>query len=120
MSKKFLFIAMLGIAGLSVFVACDKKDKDVVDEITIYGTVVDADSGDPIQNAQISLYKDYFSEEQQKEDMDNGGAPGAIGSAVTGSDGSYEFTISDINRKYEYVVEAKKKGYQEGFALKAV
>ena len=109
MLKNFLFGAMLCIAALFVFVTCNKKDKDEVDEITLYGTVLDADQGTPVHNAQIEVWKDYLSEEQQREDMNNGGTPGVVGSTVTGSDGSYEFTISNINRKLSYLIVAKKE-----------
>lgn len=113
--KKFLFIAMLGIASLFVFLSCDKKDKEeVVDEVTLFGTVVDAANGSPVENVQIAVYKEYFTQEQQEEDMKNGGAPGALGSTVTGSDGSFEFTISNLDRQYSYIVLANKTGYQEG------
>ena len=118
MTKKIIFGAMLCIAAISVFIACDKKDKEeVVDKVTIYGTVVDANDGSPIPNVQIAVYKDYLSEEQQKEDMNNGGTPGALGSTVTGSDGSFEFAISNLDRKYSYFVFATKTGYQDGEVL---
>lgn len=111
MTKKIIFGAMLCIAAISVFVACDKKDKEELEEITLFGTVLDADQGTPAQNAQIELWKEYLSEAQQREDMDNGGTAGIVGSTVTGSDGSYEFTISNINRKFTYVLIAKKNQY---------
>lgn len=110
MNKKFLFIAMLSIAVFSVFVSCDKKDKEeVVDDVTIYGTVVDATNGNPIENAQIAVYKDI------EEEPENTGDLGALGSSVTGSDGSFEFTISNLDRKCSYLVLASKTGYEEGY-----
>ncbi len=110
MKKKFIFIAMLCIAAISAFVACDKKDKESVEEMTIFGTVLDAVDGTPVQNAQIELFKDYDSPEQQLADD---GTYGTVGSAVTGSDGSYEFTVYNINKKIPYVLTAYKAGYRD-------
>ena len=114
MTKKIIFGAMLCIAAISVFIACDKKDKEELEEITLFGTVIDGSTGDPVQNVQIEVYRAYMSAEQQIEDMNNGGSMGAVGSTVTGSDGSYEFTVSNINRKYSYAIIANKKQYNEG------
>ncbi len=110
MKKKFLFIAMLFIAIVSAFVACKKNDKEEIAELTIYGTVLDAIYGTPVQNVQIELFKDYESEEQQLADD---GTFGTVGSAVTGSDGSYEFTVYNINKKIPYVLMAYKDGYKD-------
>ena len=114
MTKKIIFGAMLCIAAVSAFVACDKKDKEELEEITLFGTVIDGSTGDPLQNVQIEVYRAYMSAEQQIEDMNNGGSMGAVGSTVTGSDGSYEFAVSNINRKYSYAIIANKKQYNEG------
>ena len=114
MTKKIIFGAMLCIAAVSAFVACDKKDKEELEEITLFGTVIDGSTGDPLQNVQIEVDRAYMSAEQQIEDMNNGGSMGAVGSTVTGSDGSYEFAVSNINRKYSYALIANKKQYNEG------
>ncbi len=113
MKKSFILVAMLGVAVLSVFTACDKKDKEVLEEVTIYGTVLFAQDGTPAQNAQIEVWKTYLSEEQQREDMNNGGTSGITGSTVTGFDGSYEFTIRNVNTKFTYFIIAKKEQYRE-------
>lgn len=113
MKKNFLVIAMLCMAVLFVFTACDKKDKEELEEVTIYGTVLFAEDGTPAQNAQIEVWKSYLSEEQQREDMSSGGTSGITGSTVTGFDGSYEFTIRNVNTKFSYVIIAKKEQYNE-------
>lgn len=112
MKKSFILVAMLGMAVLSVFTACDKKDKEVLEEVTIYGTVLFAQDGTPAQNAQIEVWKTYLSEEQQREDMNNGGTSGIIGSTVTGFDGSYEFTIRNVNTKFTYYIIPKKNNIE--------
>jgi len=103
--KKFLLSLACIACILGIFTSCDKKDKDVIDEITVYGTVVDADNGNPIQNAEIIVHMDYFGDNNEERS-------GFIGSSVTGSDGSYECTISNINQKNYYYVEAHKAGYE--------
>ena len=110
MRKQHLFIAMLFITAAITLVGCNKKEE--VDQVTVYGTVVDAESGLPVQNVQITVDKEYMSEEQQREDMGNGTA-GTVGSTITGSDGTYEFPINNIDRKYTYIIYTLKTGYQQ-------
>ena len=108
MTKKIIFGAMLCIAAISAFVACDKKDKEEVDEITLFGTVVDDETGLPVQNAQIELYKAYASHEAEVADHNGSGI---LASTVTGSDGSYEFSFNRSDPEQSYWVIADKPGY---------
>ena len=108
MIKRILYFAIFGFSFMFLMASCNKKDKDVIDEITVYGSVVESITGLPVQNAKISIYKDYVSPEQQKDDMEKGGIAGLVGSTVTGSDGYYEFTLNNLDRQFLYVIEAEK------------
>lgn len=115
MKRYSLFFVMLFVASALTLIGCNKKDEVTSsEEITIYGTVVDAATGAPIPNVQISMEKLYSSPEQQIEDMNNGGSAGTVGSSITGSDGSYEFLVSGIDRKFTYLVSTKANGYIPG------
>lgn len=92
--KRFLFFACLGCMLIGM-ASCKKSDKteDVVNEITIYGNVIDRTTGQPLFNVII------------KEKNKVGG------STVTGNDGNYEFTLplnGSSSGKY-YLVASKDK-----------
>lgn len=72
MKKEFILLAILGI--VLAFGACKDKEEEVKG-VTIYGTVIDKYTGEPLYNALVQerLY--------------------GAGSGVTGEDGSYEFTV---------------------------
>jgi len=75
--KRILFFACIACAAI-IFASCDKKDEvsdDAVNEITIYGNVIDRTTGLPLYNVLI----------QEKNNVG--------GSTVTGNDGNYEFTL---------------------------
>lgn len=76
--KRFLFFACIACIFMISLTSCEKKDatnEDSVDEITIYGNVIDRTTGQPLYNVLI----------QEKNNVG--------GSTVTGNDGNYEFTI---------------------------
>lgn len=84
--KKFLLLAIVCLPML--FGGCAKRIVDVT--ITIYGTVVDADTHLPINNALLWL------------------SPNTSGSRYTGSDGYYAFSDIDCQN---YTVWVSKDGY---------
>lgn len=113
MKKSFILVAMLGMAVLSVFTACKKDkngaDSNVLEEVTLFGTVIDATTGDPLYNAQVYLEKyPDLSKDGSTDDNDYG----VVGSSVTGTDGSYEFTIYNVAKNGHYEAYAEKVGYQ--------
>ncbi len=113
MKKSFFMIAMLCIATLCVFTACKKDknnpDSDILEEVVLYGTVIDASTGDPIYNAEVAIEKiPDLSKDGNTDDSDFG----VIGSSVTGNDGSYEFTINNVAKNGHYAIYAEKNGYE--------
>ena len=82
--KKTLFLIIVLIA---LATSCDPVTYDTF--CTISGTVLDLDSGDPIQSAVVTL------------------TPGGY-NTYTGSDGCFEFLDLDAGR---YTVMAQKTGY---------
>lgn len=77
------------------FTSCESKNEatDEIDEITIYGNVIDRTTGHPLYNVLI----------QEKNKVG--------GSTVTGNDGNYEFTLplkGSSDGKY-YLVASKDK-----------
>lgn len=91
--KRFLFFACIACLLLS-FTSCEKKFK--AGEVTIYGTVVDATIGDPIPVVEISTDSPYL----------------ATSSAVTGSDGAYELTLTIPDEtSYGVMIWVEKVGY---------
>lgn len=93
--KRFLFFACIACVAI-IFASCDKKDEvsdDAVNEITIYGNVIDRTTGLPLYNVLI----------QEKNNVG--------GSTVTGNDGNYEFTLplnGSSDGKY-YLIASKDK-----------
>lgn len=103
MKKKLLKFSCLCIAIISLLSGCNKKEEvgPSPQELIIYGTVIDRETGYPLHNVQVTfLYATEITE-------------GAVGSAVTGSDGSYEFVFSSIINNAEYGVELIKYGYSQ-------
>lgn len=99
MKKYTLFIAY--ICGIMLgIVSCSNQNvpSETKDEVTVYGSVIDASTGDPLYNAQI-----YLTEWEV----------GIVGSTVTGQDGTYEFSINKPNRGVAFLVEAEKDGYKD-------
>ena len=93
--KRILFFACIACVAI-IFASCDKKDEvsdDAVNEITIYGNVIDRTTGLPLYNVLI----------QEKNNVG--------GSTVTGNDGNYEFTLplnGSSDGKY-YLIASKDK-----------
>ena len=86
--KKY-FLAITVIALPLFFSGCAKRIVDVT--VTIYGTVTDADTGEPLSIAHVSI------------------SPGNAGSRDTGSDGYFEF--ADMQEGF-YTITATKVGYK--------
>lgn len=85
--KKLLFLAAICLPLL--FVSCEKR---VVNTgVTIYGTVYDAETNDPIQGAMLTLQPSSRS-------------------CYTGSDGSFNFK-EDIE-PMQYTIIAQATGYR--------
>ena len=93
MKKCLLYLACLCGIVMGI-VACNNKQEEpqnVVNEVTIYGNVIDRATGQPLYNVLI----------QEKNKVG--------GSTVTGNDGNYEFTLplnGSSNGKY-YLVASK-------------
>lgn len=112
MKKSFLLIAMLCMALVVTFCSCKKKKSGkTLDEVTLYGTAVDASTGDPLYNVQIELEKYPEIDKNGEEDIYS--EFGVIGSSTTGMDGSYEFTIYNVAQSGHYGAYAEKAGYKE-------
>ena len=81
---------------------------------TVYGTVFDRYTGDPVSGAQITLY--YGTSHGTGVGTSN--PSGAAGSGVSGSDGQYRIpciaTDNLISANHHmYKIEATRYGYQE-------
>lgn len=84
--KKILILAVICLPIL--FGSCAKKKVDT--SVSIYGTVVDADTHSPIQGVLLTLMPSSKN-------------------CYTGSDGSYQF--EDLN-KQQYTITAQMGGYR--------
>lgn len=87
--RKFILKGCLALFVSVMAIACETED-DKVATGSIYGNVTDADNGEPIRSATVSLN------------------PGGL-SASTGSDGRYEFLDLLPN---QYTVQIVKSDYQ--------
>lgn len=87
--KKLFILAVICMPLL--FAGCEKRVIDT--SITIYGTVYDADTFSPIQDAEVYIQ------------------PNSKGGTRTGSDGTYQFDGLDGSVK-QYTVVAKASGYK--------
>ena len=86
--KRFLTPFCLCLAIAACFASCTKDEEEVTG--SIYGIVTDADNGEPIKSANVSLN------------------PGGK-STVTGTDGRYEFPDMQPG---QYTVQIVKSGYE--------
>lgn len=88
---------------------CDDPEfnSDTISEVTVYGTVFDAISGEPLKNVKIEF--DYLSHEIQELVV--------ISSTITGQDGCYEFLVDKVSLKETYMVMVSKQGYYDDFGL---
>ena len=66
---------------------CDVEDADTPVPFVIYGTVVDARTGEPIRGAEVSLHTGSYNPSAA---VGSSSPEGSIGTAVTGYDGQYE------------------------------
>ena len=87
MKRKFYVLCLFCAAAIA-FAGCSKDEEDVTG--SIYGLVTDADNGEPIKSANVSLN------------------PGGK-SAVTGTDGRYEFLDLEPG---QYTVQIVRNGYE--------
>lgn len=83
MKKTFLFI----IALIAVVTSCEPVTYDTF--CTISGTVIDLETGDPVQQATVTITPIGYN-------------------TYTGSDGSFEFLDLDAGR---YTIMVQKTGY---------
>ena len=107
-SLAFISLSTL-VISVFLFSSCGVEDKPQTDDdkVELFGSVVDADSGSPIQTANIRVYC--------------GIAPvckgGVIGSSVTGSDGYFKLTFSREQAQESSfttaVIEVTKSGYRD-------
>lgn len=87
MKRKFFALCLFCMAVVA-FTGCSKDEEDTTG--SIYGLVTDADNGEPVKSANVSLN------------------PGGK-SAVTGTDGRYEFLDLEPG---QYTVQVVKNGYE--------
>lgn len=86
--KKILAILVLGIALLGLASSCTKTQYDLFG--TISGTVIDVDTGEPVQQATVTLSPTSKN-------------------TYTGMDGQFEFTELEAQ---QYTLTVQKTGYQ--------
>jgi hypothetical protein len=84
--KKTVAIFTILLLCVLEFSGCGKKEYNS----SLYGTIIDMETGDPLSNAAVVL------------------SPGGK-SKTTGSDGNYEF--NDLDAK-QYTITVQKTGYQ--------
>jgi hypothetical protein len=87
MKKSIAIFTILLLCALG-FSGCEKKEYNTFG--TLYGTVIDVETGDPVSNASVLL------------------SPGGK-SKTTGSEGTYEFNDLDAR---QYTITVQKTGYQ--------
>lgn len=78
----------------------------------VYGTVIDSRTGDPVRNAEITLYYGTHS-----SGVGSSNAHGAAGSSVSGMDGQYELSCTATDNiisenHHWYQMESNCRGYQ--------
>ena len=81
-------IFLMCVAALGILCGCDKKEYDSF--ATVYGTVNDVATGEPLENANVVL------------------SPGGK-TKTTGTDGRFEFADLDPQ---QYTITVQKTGYQ--------
>lgn len=86
--KKILSILMVAAALLLLTTACTKTQYDLFGNIS--GTVIDVDTGEPVQQATVTL------------------SPGGK-NTYTGTDGHFDFNDVDAQ---QYTVTVQKSGYE--------
>jgi len=97
MKKQLLFFAYI-MCALIVFSGCEKTYSG--GEVTVYGTVVDEDTGNPVPVAEISISIEMVTPI----------------STVTGSDGTYEFIVplpKGSTYLFEGYIQVEKSKYCE-------
>lgn len=106
--KRFLFYAYIAYAMITLTGCEDSVLKsDTISDVTVYGTVFDATSGEPLKNVKIEF--DSFSEELDDVIV--------ISSTNTGQDGCYEFLVNKVSTTETYLVMASKQGYDSDYGL---
>ena len=114
--KRFVKLFFIAIFSLLVFVSCgDSKgnDGDVTLAASLYGTVVDSQTGETIPAAVVTIrsmvnYDDYDY------------AWGHTYSAVTGTDGHYEIPNIDKSDISKYGKDAIEKYFIENTPIKRI
>lgn len=96
--RNLFFLFVIGIAGLCTLPSCKNyyNDSDNPEnKVTVYGTVSDIDSGEPMSNVNVSA-------------VEAAGTGGVIAKTTTGYDGNYEMTMSATSLA---VIRAEKAKY---------
>lgn len=107
-------VLLLSSVMLFPFVSCQKQDTTT----TIYGTVIDAYTGEGLPYVQVNFGEGYLTPNPNSYvgyylyDWQS------YASAVTGLDGHFEMNISQIEKysnesRVKFVLRAKKYGYYE-------
>lgn len=111
MKKSFIYFATLLAVVTFLISSCEKKDAPSMSGVTIYGSVADQETLEPIAGALVEM--EVYG--------------GAVESVITGSDGTYEcyipiednpdnyYVVPEENVSYVTViiVTASKYGYKE-------
>ena len=89
-------------------IGCGKKE---VTTTTIYGTVFNALTNEPISGAKIEIgyLSDYFSSMNDLANINSWGFP--ISSSVSGSDGQYELSFGEVPVNKGYYIYITRSGY---------
>ena len=106
--KRILFYVCI-VCAMITLTGCEDSvlKSDTITDVTVYGTIFDATTGEPLKNVKIEF--DSFSEELEEAIV--------ISSTNTGLDGGYEFLINKVSTTETYIVMASKQGYVGDFGL---
>lgn len=114
MKKQRLFkLAALLVLCCAMFGCQDEWTADSPIHFTVYGTVFDRYTGDPVSGAKVSLYYGTHT-----AGVGTSNPNGAAGSGVSGSDGQFRIpciatdNLISVNR-HMYQLEAICYGYQD-------
>lgn len=113
MKKQTLFLAVLFITAAITLIGCNKKEETTPsDKLVVYGIISDGTNGTPLGDVKIACYDGNPADlDPESPNYNSNDIVKMVTSAVTGSDGTYEFTINRPDVRIKYVVMTEKVGY---------